>query len=78
MPKNFPRFFKSKSFAIALIAVVILLIAYIVSTVVFKTRPLFGPKLPTVKLETQYQNPFNRNTQYANPFDEYKNPFAQL
>ena len=28
-----------------------------------------------VTLQTQYQNPFDRNSQYANPFAQYKNPF---
>ena len=77
VPKNLPSFFKSKSLRIALIAVILLVIASVLYTVVFKARP-FGPKAPTVKLETEYKNPFNRNTQYANPFDEYKNPFASL
>ena len=29
----------------------------------------------TVKLKTDYQNPFAKDTQYVNPFDTYKNPF---
>ncbi|MDP3733400.1 MAG: hypothetical protein Q8Q91_02550 [Candidatus Daviesbacteria bacterium] len=35
-------------------------------------------KEPTVSLQTQYQNPFDKNTQYVNPFSKYKNPFDQL
>lgn len=35
-------------------------------------------KDPTVSLQTQYQNPFDENSQYVNPFSEYKNPFDSL
>lgn len=28
-----------------------------------------------VRLNTQYLNPFEKETHYVNPFDEYKNPF---
>lgn len=31
-----------------------------------------------VNLQTQYQNPFDKNAQYVNPFDSYKNPFDNL
>lgn len=35
-------------------------------------------KEPTVNLQTQYQNPFDKNAQYVNPFSEYKNPFDAI
>ncbi len=35
-------------------------------------------KEPTVSLQTQYQNPFDKNAQYVNPFASYKNPFDAL
>lgn len=43
----------------------------------FKTLPLLGirPQEPTVVLQKQYQNPFDKSTQYVNPFSEFKNPF---
>lgn len=31
---------------------------------------------PTVKLQAQYNNPFDKNSQYSNPFSQYKNPFV--
>lgn len=31
---------------------------------------------PVVQLKTEYKNPFNKDTQYVNPFDQTKNPFA--
>lgn len=30
----------------------------------------------TVKLQAQYNNPFDKSSQYANPFSQYKNPFV--
>ena len=30
---------------------------------------------PTVTLQTVVQNPFDKNSQYVNPFSGYKNPF---
>jgi hypothetical protein len=31
-----------------------------------------------VPLNTQYNNPFDKNSQYVNPFSQYKNPFDTL
>ena len=33
-------------------------------------------KKPTVETKTTYKNPFDKNTQYVNPFKKYKNPFV--
>lgn len=33
-------------------------------------------KKATVKLKTEYKNPFAKKTQFVNPFDKYKNPFV--
>ena len=35
-------------------------------------------KEPKVELQKQYQNPFDKNSQYVNPFSGYKNPFDAL
>lgn len=35
-------------------------------------------KEPTVTLTKDYDNPFDKSTQYTNPFSEYKNPFDNL
>lgn len=40
-------------------------------------------KIPTkdtasVELQAGYSNPFNKDSQYINPFSEYKNPFDSL
>lgn len=35
-------------------------------------------KEPKVELKTDYKNPFDKTTQYVNPFAGYKNPFDTL
>lgn len=41
----------------------------------FKNLNLFQ-KGPKVELKTEYKNPFDKESQYVNPFDTYKNPFV--
>lgn len=38
--------------------------------------PIIGQKGANVSLKSEYKNPFNKSTQYVNPFDTYKNPFV--
>lgn len=33
-------------------------------------------KKASVELKQEYKNPFKKETQYINPFKEYKNPFV--
>lgn len=35
-------------------------------------------KEPKVPVKKEYENPFDKNTQYVNPFSTYKNPFNTL
>lgn len=45
----------------------------------FKNIPIIGKigvKEPTVSVKSEYKNPFKKETQYVNPFETYKNPFA--
>ena len=35
-------------------------------------------KNSAVAPQTDYENPFNKDSQYVNPFSEYKNPFDSL
>lgn len=35
-------------------------------------------KEPTVELKEEYKNPFDKRSQYVNPFDQYKSPFLNL
>lgn len=41
----------------------------------FQNIPLFQ-KGPKVSIKTEYKNPFDKKSQYVNPFQEYKNPFV--
>lgn len=55
----------------------------LVSRGMIRTSLPVGPAQPasiktTVPLKTEYQNPFDKDAQYVNPFSSYKNPFDQL
>ncbi len=43
---------------------------------IFKSQAGSSANLPKVELKSEYKNPFDKNTQYVNPFDQYKNPFV--
>ncbi len=36
----------------------------------------FLSKEPKVSIKTEYKNPFDKKTQFVNPFNKYKNPFV--
>lgn len=62
--------------------VVVLIVAAVVALVYFgliknplQTLP-FSKSGPSVPLKSEYKNPFDKETQYVNPFETYKNPFA--
>jgi len=42
----------------------------------FQNLRLPGQGGPSVSLKSEYENPFDKNTQYVNPFEGYKNPFV--
>ncbi|MEK7617396.1 MAG: hypothetical protein AAB414_05080 [Patescibacteria group bacterium] len=85
--KGSPRFAREAgvvALAVPLLLLLILgaVIFIVISSGIIKTTTL--PKLPgvgkepTVSLQKQYQNPFDKNAQYVNPFSQYKNPFDAL
>jgi len=51
---------------------------YIYTKVLNKRLSLPGSGEPTVQLKKDYKNPFDKKTQYVNPFDEYKSPLHSL
>lgn len=64
---------------IILIAAVILAVPILIAVFVFNKKiPGLSEKAPNVALKTEYKNPFDKKTQYVNPFAETKNPFANL
>lgn len=71
----------SKGFAhiVLLLAVAVIVLAVLVYTGVIKIKTPSLPFLskgPKVELQKSYENPFKKETQYVNPFDQYKNPFV--
>ena len=63
---------------IRIVLAVIVGVSLLVIKFVFKKNLPFGEQKPTVALKTEYQNPFDKKTQYVNPFKEFKNPFTNL
>lgn len=61
--------------AILLVVAVILAAGFFILQ---KFNPIKSKKQPSVSLQTQYKNPFDKNAQYVNPFASYKNPFDAL
>lgn len=61
-----------------LLAIVIVGGVYLYSQGILKIPSLSLQKKPTVELQTAYQNPFDKGSQYVNPFSGYKNPFDNL
>ncbi len=62
------------------VLVVILLVAIgfllgVIKVPGLSIQPLLEKKAQ-VKLKTEYKNPFAKETQYVNPFEDYKNPFV--
>lgn len=59
----------------ALLAVTLLALSSLGIKTPIQNVSLFqqGPK---VAIKEEYKNPFAKDTQYVNPFDEYKNPFV--
>ncbi len=39
---------------------------------------LKSSEVSKINLKTEYQNPFDKDTQYVNPFSEFKSPFQSL
>ena len=56
--------------------------AYLVSKQTNLFPKAFLPKIssqePNVVVKSEYKNPFDKKTQYVNPFEETNNPFANL
>lgn len=47
-------------------------------SLVTKPNAQLQPQQSNVSLKTDYKNPFDKDTQYVNPFSQYKNPFDSL
>lgn len=60
------------------IAAVILLGSGVVKLPSSLTNLLTKKQEPTVEVKEDYKNPFDKEAQYVNPFDQYKSPFLTL
>ena len=54
-----------------------LVLYFLVSKNIIKLKiPSLKKEPAAVELKTDYSNPFDKETQFVNPFDQTKNPFA--
>lgn len=79
MPK-----FSEKGSVLLILLIILLLVGGVTGFLVYKTLTISTQKVSknvevmTVALKSEYENPFDKNTQYDNPFNEYHNPFDAL
>lgn len=82
---------KKKQIRLLILAVLLFLTSLVTNYVILKHRaeqenlakPLVTelknqPQQSNVSLKKDYKNPFDKDTQYVNPFSQYKNPFDSL
>jgi hypothetical protein len=63
-------------FVIPILVIVGIVVTFLIIRGNLKAPTGLFSKAPKVELKTTYKNPFNKDTQYINPFDKYKNPFV--
>jgi hypothetical protein len=69
---------------ILLILLIVIIIGAAVAYFIFPKLGINTPSLPGMKQEpkvevkTEYQNPLKQETQYVNPFDQYKSHLVTL
>lgn len=65
---------------IGVVAIFLLVLPFLVLKFVFKKDVPFidNNQEPKVELKTEYSNPLKKESQYVNPFDQYKSPFLTL
>ena len=79
MPKN-----KERGSVFVFLVFVFLAIAGVATILIYQTFQNSSKKISkqsetlSVALKTEYQNPFDKSTQYQNPFNDYHNPFDEL
>ena len=64
--------------AIVIIAVWVGVIYVLIQKGIIKRPSFLSTKQPKVELKSEYKNPFDKNTQYVNPFNNTKNPFNNI
>ncbi len=68
---------RQKGNIVPVLLIIIVILAGVVVYFVYSKGLIKNPlqKSPEVGLKTEYKNPFQKESQYLNPFDENKNPF---
>lgn len=61
-----------------LLVIIAAVVFILISQGIVKNPLITSSKQPSVSLQKQYQNPFDKSAQYVNPFSSYKNPFDLL
>lgn len=72
------KLIKKKTVRIGVLIVILLIVVgFLLGVIKVPGNPLpvFQKKVQ-VQLKTEYKNPFSKETQYVNPFEDYKNPFV--
>lgn len=70
--------------AFLFLVIIFVVVAGVAAFVVLKTITTSTEKVAsqtnnlTVALKSEYENPFDKDTQYENPFNSYHNPFDEL
>lgn len=80
--KEVSKLLNSKNLLLLFLALLIIG-AVVLFVLILNQRKLTSPgsqatQESTVSLKKEYENPFDKKTQYINPFSDYKNPFDNL
>ena len=76
IPLSPQSFIKRNSILLVILALLIILSGILIFVALNQKKT--AKIEPTVSLTKDYDNPFDKSTQYVNPFSEYKNPFDSL
>jgi len=65
-----------RKYIILFVVIVVLIVGVILFYVPSSPLQKIVQKQSSVEIKTTYKNPFDKNSQYMNPFETYKNPFV--
>jgi len=65
-----------RKYIILLVVIVVAVVGVILFYVPSSPLQKIVQRQSSVEIKTTYKNPFDKNTQYMNPFEKYKNPFV--
>ena len=67
-------------FSIFIFLIIGLIAVFVVTKTLTKSTQKLAKtqEIVAVAIKSEYQNPFDENTQYSNPFNDYQNPFDDI